>query len=319
MNTKKGIDKQFAQYLKKAEQKQIPPISALRPEEVRDIINKRMLYSQISKPERVSELRDITIRGYKNHINLRLYKPEGKPPFPVVLFFHGGGWVWGNLENHGSLCSQIANLSSCAVISVDYHLAPDHKFPEPAEDCYCAFIWTLENSHKYGCDPSRLVVCGDSAGGNLAAVITHMARDRGVSSIRYQILMYPVLDLSSSDYESFKLVGIDNVINKEDFIWCVEQYLSSEDERFNPYVSPLLARDFSNLPPAHIIIAGFDLLRDEGYAYANKLKESGVPVTVKCYESLIHGFFTMDALSDAVRPAIVETAEFLKQALNKVV
>jgi Esterase/lipase len=310
------MDRQFAQYFKKVKWKQEPSIYTLRPEEVRGIVNERM-YSQISEPERVSESKDITIRGYKSDITLRLYKPEGKLPLPVVMFFHGGGWVWGNLGNHDSLCSQIANLSSCAVISVDYHLAPEHKFPEPVEDCYCAFIWALENSRKYGCDPSRLAVCGDSAGGNLSAVITHMARDRGVSSIGYQILMYPELDLSSFDYESFKLTGIDDVISKEGVIWSIEQYLSNEDERFNPYVSPLLARDFSDLPPAHIIVAGFDVLRDEGYAYATKLRKAGVPVTVKCYESLIHGFFTMDALSDAVRPVIVETADLLKKVLNK--
>jgi acetyl esterase len=312
----KDMDIQFAQYLKEAELKQVPPLSTLQLEEVRSITNERA-YSEISKPGKVNELKDIIIRGYKSDITLRLYKPEGKPPFPVVLFFHGGGWVFGNIRTYESLCSQIANLSSCAVISVDYNLAPEHKFPEPVEDCYCALIWTLKKSYKYGCDPSRLIVCGDSAGGNLSAVITHISKDRGVSYIGYQLLMYPAVDLSSFNSDSYKLFGKGYGLNKEDVIWCIEQYLNNKDERLNPYVSPLFAKDFSNLPPAYIITAGYDVLRDEGHEYANKLEKAGVSVTVKCYESFIHGFFTMDVVSDAVRPAIVETAQFLKKVFSK--
>jgi acetyl esterase len=314
----KGMDTQFKKYLKEVKPKQTPIMSILQIERARTLANERT-YSEISKPEKVFDLTDIVIRGYKSDITLRLYKPEGRLPFPILLFFHGGGWVFGNLKAYESLCSQVVNLSSCAVISVDYNLTPEHKFPEPVEDCYCALIWTLKNSNKYGLEPSRLIVCGDSAGGNISAVITHMARDRGVSSIGYQVLIYPVVDLSNLNYESFKLFGTGNLLNTEDMPWAIEQYLNSEDECFNPYVSPILAKDFSNLPPAYIITAGYDILRDEGHAYAAKLEKAGVPVTVRCYKEFTHGFFTMDAVSDAVRPAIVETAEFLKKVFNKLV
>ena len=314
----KDMDPQFKKYLKEVKLKQKPVFSISEIEKARMLADERT-YSEISKPEKVFNLTDIVIRGYKSDITLRLYKPEGRPPFPILLFFHGGGWVFGNLKTYESFCTQIVNLSSSAVVSVDYNLAPEHKFPEPVEDCYSALIWILKNGSKYGLDPSRLIICGDSAGANISAAITLMARDRGNSSIGYQVLIYPVVDLSSFDYESFKLFGTGNILNTEDMPWAIERYLNSEDERFNPYVSPTLAKDFSNLPPAYVITAGYDILRDEGHAYALKLIKAGVPVTIRCYKEFMHGFFTMDAVSDAVRPAIVETAEFLKKVFNELV
>lgn len=312
----KDMDPQFKKYLKEVKLKQTPVFSISEIEKARMFADERT-YSEISKPEKVFDLTDIVIRGYRSDITLRFYKPERKPPLPILLFFHGGGWALGNLKNYESFCTQIVNLSSCAVVSVDYNLAPEHKFPEPVEDCYSALIWILKNGNKYGLDPSRLIVCGDSAGGNISAVITLMARDRGISSIGYQVLIYPVVDLSNFNYESFKLFGTGNLLNTEDMPWAIEKYLNSEDERFNPYVSPILAKDFSNLPPAYVITAGYDILRDEGYVYAIELVKAGVPVTIRCYKEFMHGFFTMDAVSDAVRPAIVETAEFLKKVFNK--
>jgi acetyl esterase len=314
----KDMDPQFKKYLKEVKLKQTPVFSISEIEKARMLADERT-YSEISKPEKVFDLTDIVIRGYRSDITLRFYKPERKPPLPILLFFHGGGWALGNLKNYESFCTQIVNLSSCAVVSVDYNLAPEHKFPEPVEDCYSALIWILKNGNEYGLDPSRLIICGDSAGGNISAVITLMARDRGISSIGYQVLIYPVVDLSSFDYESFKLFGTGNLLNTEDMPWAIEKYLNSEDERFNPYVSPILAKDFSNLPPAYVITTGYDILRDEGHVYAVELIKAGVPVTIRCYKEFMHGFFTMDAVSDAVRPAIVETAEFLKKVFNKLV
>ena len=314
----KDMDPQFKKYLKEVKLKQNLAFS------IPDIEKSRMLAdeitcSEISKPEKVFDLTDIVIRGYKNDITLRLYKPERKPPLPILLFFHGGGWVFGNLKNYESFCTQIVNLSSSAVVSVDYNLAPEHKFPEPVEDCYSSLIWILKNGKKYGLDPSRLIICGDSAGGNISAAITLMARKRGISSIRYQVLIYPVVDLSSFDYESFKLFGTGNILDTEDMPLGIERYLNSKGERFNPYVSPILAKNFYNLPPAYVITAGYDVLRDEGHAYALELAKAGVPVSIRCYKEFMHGFFTMDAVSDAVRPAIVETAEFLKKVFNKLI
>lgn len=314
----KDMDPQFKKYLKEVKLKQTSVFSISEIEKARILADERTS-SEVSKPEKVFDLEDIVIRGYKSDITLRLYKPEKKPPLPVLLFFHGGGWVFGNLKNYESFCTQIVNLSSSAVVSVDYNLAPEHKFPEPVEDCYSALIWILKNGDKYGLDPSRLIICGDSAGGNISAVITLMARDRGVSPIGYQVLIYPVVDLSSFSYESFQLFGTGNLLNTEDMPWGIKQYLNHEDERFDPYVSPILAKDFSNLPPAYVITAGYDILRDEGHAYAMKLAEAGVLVTIRCYKEFMHGFFTMDAVSGAVQPAIVETAEFLRKVFNELV
>jgi len=314
----KDMDPKFKKYLKEVKLKQKSAFSISDIEKAR-ILADEITCSEISQPEKVFDLTDIVIRGYRSDITLRLYKPERKPPLPILLFFHGGGWVFGNLKNYESFCTQIVNLSSSAVVSVDYNLAPEHKFPEPVEDCYSALIWILENGNKYGLDPSRLIICGDSAGGNISAAITLMARDRGISSIGYQVLIYPAVDLSSFDYESFKLFGSGNLLDTEDMPLAIERYLNSEDERFNPCVSPILAKDFSNLPPAYVITAGYDVLRDEGHAYALKLVKAGVPVAIRCYKEFMHGFFTMDAISDAVRPAIVETAEFLKKVFNEMV
>jgi acetyl esterase len=314
----KDIDPQFKKYLKEVKLKQKPVFSIPDLKKAR-IIADEITTSEISKPEKVFDLTDIVIRGYRSNITLRLYKPERKPLLPILLFFHGGGWVFGNLKNYESFCTQIVNLSSFAVVSVDYGLAPEHKFPEPVEDCYSALMWILENGSKYGLDPSRLIICGDSAGGNISAAITLMARDRGLSSIGYQVLIYPAVDLSSFDYESFKLFGSGNILDTEDMPLAIERYLNSKDERFNPYVSPILAKDFSNLPPAYVITAGYDVLRDQGHIYALKLVKAGVPVAIRCYKEFMHGFFTMDAVSDAVRPAIVETAEFLKKVFDTLV
>jgi acetyl esterase len=314
----KDMDPKFEKYLREVKLKQKKSFSVPDVKKAR-ILADEITTSEITKPEKVFDLKDIIIRGYKSDITLRLYKPEGKPPLPILLFFHGGGWVFGNLKNYESLCTQIVNLSSSAVVSVDYNLAPEHKFPEPVEDCYSALIWILENGNKYGLDPSRLIICGDSAGGNISAAITLMARDRGISPIGYQVLIYPVVDLSSFDYESFKLFGTGNLLDTEDMPLGIERYLNSKDERLDPYVSPILAKDFSDLPPAYVITAGYDVLRDEGHVYALKLAEAGVPVTIRCYKEFMHGFFTMDAISDAVRPAIVETAEFLKKVFDEMV
>jgi len=312
----KDMDPKFEKYLKEIKLNQKTAFSIPDLEKAR-IIADEITTFETSKPEKVFDLTDIVIRGYKNDITLRFYKPERKPPLPILLFLHGGGWVFGNLKNYESFCTQIVNLSSCAVVSVGYNLAPEHKFPEPVEDCYSALKWILENGDKYGLDPSRLIICGDSAGGNISAAITLIARDRGLSSIGYQVLIYPAVDLSSFDYESFKLFGTGNLLDTEDMPLGIERYLNSEDERFNPYVSPILAKDFSNLPPAYVITAGYDVLRDQGHEYAIELAKAGVPVAIRCYKEFMHGFFTMDAVSEAVRPAIIETAEFLKKVFNK--
>ena len=312
---KTKLDPQIALYLKAAEELELPPLSTFEPEEIRDGLNERML-SEKSRPEEVKGVEDISVPGYREDITLRMYTPRREGPFPVLLFIHGGGWVMGNLDTHDSICRQLANLAACAVVSVDYHLAPEHKFPEPLEDCYCALQWVWEHCSEIGGEKNRIAVGGDSAGGNMSASITLLARDRGLPAVRFQLLIYPALNLSGFDTESHHAFQEGYGLSRDDSLWFCMQYLRSEEDGRNPLVSPLLADNFSQLPPAHIVTAGYDILRDDGTLYFKKLRDAGVPVTLKCYEHLTHGVLNMDGIVDSVRPAIVEIAETLMRGLS---
>jgi acetyl esterase len=312
---KTKLDPQIALYLKAAAELGLPPLSALKPAEVRGGLNERML-GEKSRPEEVKQVEDISVPGYRKDITLRLYTPRGEEPFPVLIFMHGGGWVIGNLDTHDSICRQLANLAFCTVVSVDYHLAPEHKFPEPLEDCYCALQWVWDHCSEIGGEKNRIAVGGDSAGGNMAASITHLARDRGLPALGFQLLIYPALSLIGFDTESHHAFREGYGLSRDDSIWFCMQYLRSEEDGRNSLVSPLLAENFSQLPPAHIVTAGYDMLRDDGTLYFEKLQDAGVPVTLKCYEHLIHGVLNMDGIVECVRPAIVEIAEMLKRGLS---
>ena len=309
------LDPQIALYLKAAEELELPPLSSFTHEEVRNNQNEKML-NEKSEPEEVAGIKNISVPGYRENITLRLYTPFGSGPFPILLFIHGGGWVIGNLDTHDSICRQFANNAGCLVASVDYHLAPEHKFPVPLEDCYCALQWVYEHAAEIGGRNDRIAVGGDSAGGNISASITHLARDRGLLAVRFQLLIYPALNLSGFDTESHRAFQEGYGLTREEAIWFCMHYMNDEEEGKNPMVSPLLADDFNRLPPSHIVVAGYDILRDDGVQYAQKLQEAGVPATLKCYEAFIHGVFSMDGIVDAARPAIVEMAAMLKQGLS---
>ncbi|HET7738114.1 MAG TPA: alpha/beta hydrolase fold domain-containing protein [Tepidiformaceae bacterium] len=257
---------------------------------------------------------DRTIPGPGGDLPIRIYRPGGPGPHPVLVYFHGGGWVIGDLDQNDNLLRTMTNLSGCVIVSVDYRLAPEAKFPGPAEDSYAATAWVAANAAALDVDASRLAVGGESAGGNLAAAVTLMARDRGGPPIRFQWLMYPVTD-SNVDTASYHENAQGYLLERAGMIWFWDHYVRSDADRIHPYAAPLRADDLSGLPPALVITAEFDPLRDEGAAYAEALKAAGVPVDYSCAPGQTHAYFTMFAMVDAGRAALEEVSAKMKAAL----
>ncbi len=266
--------------------------------------------------EPVAKVEDRTIPGPEVPIPVRIYSPEGKGPFPALVFYHGGGWVLGNLDGHDPLCRKITNAVGCKVVSVDYRLAPEAKFPAAAEDCYAATLWVSENAAALGCDPKRLAVGGDSAGGNLAAVVPLMARDRGKPPIDYQVLIYPVTD-GSCDTGSMRELANGYFLTHGAMVWFWNHYVRDHNDREHPYAAPIHAAELRGLPPALVITAEYDPLRDEGEAYAAKLREARVPVTCTRYDGTIHGFVSMADQLDQGKKALAQVVAGLKTAFGR--
>lgn len=266
-------------------------------------------------PEPVAKIEDRQIDGPEGPMRIRIYTPQGMGPFPALVYFHGGGWVFGNLESHDAICRALTNAANCIVVAVDYHLAPEYKFPVPAEDCYAATQWVASNTAAINADQTRIAVGGDSAGGNLAAAVSQMARDRGGPNLVYQLLIYPVTDYMP-DLPSYRENGEGYYLTRADMTWFWNHYLGNEAEGKNPYASPLQATNLNGLPPAMVITAGYDPLRDEGELYAARLKEAGIPTTLIRYPGMIHGFVRMGNAIDQARKAIDDMARQLRLAFS---
>jgi acetyl esterase len=232
------------------------------------------------------------------------------------VYFHGGGWVTGNVDAYDPTCRSLANAAGCVVVSVDYRLAPEHKFPAAPEDCYAAVQWVAASAAEFGGDPSRLAVGGDSAGGNLAAVVSHMARDRGGPPLAFQLLVYPVTDHHFGTV-SYQQNGDGYLLTRDSMVWFWNHYLEKEADGTSPLASPLRCTNLANLPPAFVITAEFDPLRDEGEAYGKCLTSAGVATTVKRYDGMIHGFFSLGVF-DQGRQAIKDAAAALQNAFARV-
>lgn len=284
-----------------------PAMSTLSPAEARVSMDISML---AGVTEEVASVKERLIPGPAGEIPVRIYTPEGQGPFPALIYYHGGGWVIGNLDAVDVPCRQLTNRTGCVVISVDYRLAPEHPFPAPAEDAYAAVEWVAENGESICVDTSKIAVAGDSAGGNLAAVVCLMAKDRGGPKISYQILFYPVTD-HNYETKSYQDNEEGYFLTKDSMIWFWNHYLQEESGE-HPYASPLQAKDVSGLPPALVVTAEYDPLRDEGEAYAKRLFDAGVPVTLKRYEGLIHGFIWMSGALAQGLDAIELAAEELE-------
>ncbi|HLI06994.1 MAG TPA: alpha/beta hydrolase [Ktedonobacteraceae bacterium] len=308
------LDPQIQAYLDQMAAMNMPPIHTLTPEQVRMGIAMQLAMENI-EPEQVARVENRTIPGPAGEIPVRIYTPQGNGPFPALVFFHGGGWVICNLDTHDGICRSLANGAGCVVVSVDYRLAPEHKFPAAPEDCYAATQWVAQNAAELNVDASHIAIGGDSAGGNLTAVVAQMARDRGGPHLVFQLLIYPATDFRMNTV-SIEENATGYFLTKDDMIWFTNHYLNSEEDKTNPLASPLLASDLSGLPPALIITAQYDPLRDEGELYGQKLREAGVPVTISRYEGVIHGFFG-SIPSDRGKQAEAEASAALRMAFGK--
>ena len=288
-----------------------PRIETLTPKEA------RAAYLAAGKvlqpdPEEVAEVRDLAAAGPAGPIALRLYRGRGSgaQPQPALVFFHGGGWVIGDLESHDQVCRALANAGRLAVLAVDYRLAPEHKFPAAVTDAVAATCWIAEHASELGVDAARLAVGGDSAGGNLAAVVALTARDRGNLRLAAQLLVYPGTDMAM-DRPSHHRHAEQLPLTRAAMHWFVGHYLSDAREKEDWRASPLKAKRFEGLPPALVITAGCDPLCDEGDAYAAALRSAGTRVTHQRFAGQIHGFLSMGRLIGDAQRAIALGARTL--------
>jgi acetyl esterase len=263
--------------------------------------------------EPVAHIEDSVIPGPAGEIPIRIYTPEGSGPFPILVFFHTGGWQIGNLDTQDPLCRRITNRAGCSVVAVDYRLAPEHPFPAAVDDCYEATKWVATHATEFQGDPSRVAVGGDSSGGNLAAVTALMARDQGSPKLAFQLMMFPATDFRLST-PSMEELGEGYNVTKPQMMWIRNNYLPNQADWTNPFASPLLAPDLSGLPQALIIYAEYDPLRDDAEAYATRLKEAGVLVRASRYDGMIHDF--PDLFEESGNRALEEIASALRAAFN---
>ncbi|HET9142237.1 alpha/beta hydrolase [Actinophytocola sp.] len=262
--------------------------------------------------EPVHEVIDRRIPGPDGELPIRIYRPcDTAEAMPTLVYFFGGGWTLGSIETSDAICRILANLVPCQVITVGYRLAPEHRFPAAVSDCYAATRWITRNAGEVGADPDRIAVGGDSAGGNLAAAVTLLARRDTEAPLVAQVLVYPNTDYRG-ETPSMRENDDPALFNRRSVAWYWKNYLSTPDDGRDPLVSPLLADDHSGLPPALVITAEYDPLRDEGERYAERLRAAGVPVEATRYEGMIHGFYAMAASLDAARVAHTQTAAFLR-------
>jgi acetyl esterase len=291
------LDPQIETLLQQMEQQGTPPVHTLTPMQARESRNP-VFIKLGGSPEAVANVENLNIPSPAGQIPVRIYTPKGSGPFPTLVYFHGGGWVICNLDTHDALCRSLANGASCIVVSVDYRLAPEHKFPAAVDDAYAATQWVADNANRINGDPARanringdparIAVGGDSAGGNLATVTSLLALDKGEPFLMYQLLVYPVTNLSSFDTDSYREHG--------------QRYILTKD---------------SGLPPALVITAEFDVLTDEAEAYVNRLKQAGVAVTYTCYKGMIHAFFSLAEVVGRARDAMDEATASLRSAFAK--
>jgi acetyl esterase len=265
--------------------------------------------------EEVAHVEDRTIQGPAGAIPVRVYRSAAAPtPAAALVYFHGGGWVLGSLDSHDGLCRALANKTNAVIVSVDYRLAPEARYPAAADDCYAATRWVSEHGAQIGVDGTRIAVGGDSAGGNLAAVVSLMARDRSGPALRHQILTYPVAD---HDFEraSYRDNAEGYLLTRGAMQWFWDHYVPNRPQRDEAYASPLRAEKLVGLPPATVITAEYDPLRDEGEAYAARLREAGVATVATRYDGQIHGFVSLFEVFDQGKAGVDQIAEALRTAL----
>jgi acetyl esterase len=286
-----------------------PPLPELRQQ-------LRVMVSLMDEPApSLPRIEDIRIPGPAGEIPARLYSSTvEKRPQPTVAYFHGGGWVQGDLETHHGLCARLARHAGALIVAVDYRLAPEHKFPAAVDDCLAAYRWLRTKGRDLGADSTKVAVAGDSAGGNLSAVVSQLAASSGVPVPTCQVLIYPAVDFSL-DTESHRELADGHVIPRDRILWYMEQYLKGEADKADLRASPLRAPSLKGQPPAMIVTAGFDPLRDEGRAYGDRLREAGVDVVHREYTGQIHAFVSLTKAIPQGMACTLEIAEFLRRRL----
>ena len=294
-----------------------PPYHLLSPKEARQQFRETRP-AGAPVPPAIGLVKDLVADGPLGAIPLRLYRPAdiaATTRLPVLVYFHGGGWVIGDLDTHDVLCRQLTAEAGVSVVSVDYRLAPEHKFPAAVDDAWAATRWVVAHAAELHVDAQRVAVGGDSAGGNLAAVVALLARDHGGPPIRLQALLYPVTD-GTNETGSYRDFADGFLLTRESMKWFFNHYLNKEADAADWRVSPLRAPSLAGLPPALIVTAGFDPLRDEGEAYAKRLREAGVSVDAICFGGMIHGFAPMGRLIQTGNRALSLVAGSLRHALR---
>ncbi|MGE7667819.1 alpha/beta hydrolase [Ureibacillus composti] len=288
-----------------------PSLHTMTPVEVREL--RAGQPKPLNNKTQVKTIEDQIIKVRDGaSIKIRIYSPEGKGPFPIIIYYHGGGWVLNSIETCHESCQLLAAKTNSIVVSVDYRLAPEYPFPTPVYDAYDAFLWTVKHAGELNGIENQITVAGDSAGANLATVVSMMSRDLNGPAIASQFLLYPVTDLTY-DTPSYNEFAQGFGLEKKDMEWFGHYYLQQETEKINPYVAPLRAEHLNNLPPAFIKVAENDVLRDEGIAYAKRLSYSNVTVQLEIAKGLIHSFFTKnEVFSEYIEKTIDLFHEFRK-------
>src|SRR6476660_4869607 len=308
------LDPQFAAARAAREQAGARPLYTMSVEEARaeDLASTR---AGGGDPQPVHEVTDRTIPGPGGDLPVRVDRPASDTPLPVLVYLFGGGWTLGSVDTSDEVCRQLANTTPCAVVTVGYRLAPEHRFPAAVEDAYAGLAWVAGHADELGVDPYRIAVAGDSAGGNLSAALTLLARDRGGPALVGQALVYP-----NTEYRSQTASIRENtdpwLFNATSVDWYWGHYLAEEKDGYHPLASPLLADDHTGLPPALVVTAEYDPLRDQGEQYAKALETAGVPVTLRRYDGMAHGFFTMSGTVDAARRAQEDVAAHLRRCFG---
>ncbi len=312
-----ALDSQVAFVLELVVKSGRPAYHTLSPKEARQLFRETRPAST-PVPPAIGEVRSASAEGPRGPIPLRVYRPASVADatrLPALVFFHGGGWVIGDLDTHDTLCRQLTAEAGISVVSVDYRLAPEHKFPAAADDAWAATRWVAAHAAELGVDGARLAVGGDSAGGNLAAVVALMARDAGGPALALQALLYPVTDVAAES-RSYADLADGYLLTREGMRWFIAHYLDRAAEGGDWRASPLRATSLAGVAPALVVTAGFDPLRDEGDAYAARLREAGVSVDHVCFGGMIHGFVPMGKLIETGNRAVTLIAASLRYALK---
>jgi acetyl esterase len=310
------VDPAIQGLLSMLEAMQRPSLAAGTHEQARAAF--RMLTVDMRAPDTVVPVReteDIEVPGPNGPLPARVYRPDDEGKVPTIVFMHGGGFIIGDIETHDNQCRMVCREVGAVVVSVAYRLAPEAPFPAGVEDAVAATRWIAEHIADFGGDPDRLAIAGDSAGGNLAAVVAQVLRDEGGPRLAAQLLVYPSTDFAG-DYPSRAENAEGYFLTLADMEWFANHYVGEASDLTDRRLSPLLAEDLAGLPPAVVVTAEYDPLRDEGEAYAHALEREGVPVTLRRYDGLIHGFFDLGALSPAAADAVRDTCAELRRLLD---